>query len=137
MRCISVTWVVSGKMANRDAERGFKSPWMKNMGVVVTLSLSAPKFREHAVTAECGRNDDCPSHFVRMADRSLHRHGSAHAVADKVGSRDFEMVEQGRHVVGEVFVGDISCDIRRAALTLHFDGNDFPCFGELADPPGA
>src|ERR1700752_1377193 len=27
--------------------------------------------------------------FVRMADRSLHRHGSAHAVADKVGSRDF------------------------------------------------
>jgi hypothetical protein len=24
MRCISVTWVVSAKMANRDAERG---PW--------------------------------------------------------------------------------------------------------------
>jgi len=61
MRCISVTWVVSGKMANRDAERGFMSPWisppfrrnisatcasrtpsaspwMKNMGVVVALS---------------------------------------------------------------------------------------------------
>lgn len=33
-------------------------------------------------------NDDCPSHFVRMADRTLHRHGSAHAVADKVRSRD-------------------------------------------------
>ncbi len=25
MRCISVTWVVSGKMANRDAERGFSA----------------------------------------------------------------------------------------------------------------
>ena len=66
MRCISVTWVVSGKMANRDAERGFMSPWisppfrrnisatcssrmpsaspwMKNIGAVVALSLSAPK----------------------------------------------------------------------------------------------
>jgi len=28
MRCISVTWVVPGKMANRDAERGFMSPWI-------------------------------------------------------------------------------------------------------------
>src|SRR5262249_20971647 len=27
MRCISVTWVVLGKMAKRDAERGFMSPW--------------------------------------------------------------------------------------------------------------
>jgi hypothetical protein len=26
MRCISVTWVVLGKMANRDAERGLRSP---------------------------------------------------------------------------------------------------------------
>src|SRR5579859_5198027 len=65
MRCISVTWVVLGKMANRDAERGFMSPWisppfrqnisatyssrtpsaspwMKNIGAVVPLSLSAP-----------------------------------------------------------------------------------------------
>ena len=25
-RCISVTWVVLGKMANRDAERGCRSP---------------------------------------------------------------------------------------------------------------
>src|SRR6202043_3491919 len=66
MRCISVTWVVLGKMANRDAERGFMSPWisppfrrnisatcssrmpsaspwMKNIGAVVALSLSAPR----------------------------------------------------------------------------------------------
>src|SRR5262245_24249890 len=66
MRCISVTWVVLGKMANRDAERGFMSPWisppfrrnisatcssrtpsaspwMKNIGAVVASSLSAPK----------------------------------------------------------------------------------------------
>ena len=28
MRCISVTWVVSGNMANRDAERGLMSPWI-------------------------------------------------------------------------------------------------------------
>src|SRR5262249_53589941 len=28
MRCISVTCVVSGKMANRDAERGLMSPWI-------------------------------------------------------------------------------------------------------------
>src|SRR6184192_4169353 len=66
MRCISVTWVVLGKMANRDVERGFMSPWisppfrrnisatcsrrmpsaspwMKNIGAVVALSLSAPR----------------------------------------------------------------------------------------------
>ena len=66
MRCISVTWVVLGKMANLDAERGrmspwisppFRrnisamcssrtpsaSPWMKNIGALVALSLSAPK----------------------------------------------------------------------------------------------
>ena len=207
MRCISVTWVVLGKMANRDAERGFMSPWisppfrrnisatcssrtpsaspwMKNMGAVVALSLSAPKscpfeavatirltklrkvvrrraqllvlgfngrafedvrrefrdsferFLDHAVAAERGRNDDRLSHFVRMADRTLHRHASAHAVADEVRSRDLEMIEQRGHVVGEVFVGDIAWDVRRAAVTLHFDGNDFPRFGELADPPG-
>ena len=28
MRCISVMWVVSGKMANRDGESGCKSPWI-------------------------------------------------------------------------------------------------------------
>jgi len=28
MRCISDTWVVLGKMANRDVERGFMSPWI-------------------------------------------------------------------------------------------------------------
>src|SRR5579862_2226538 len=27
-RCISVTWVVLGKMANRDAVRGPRSPWV-------------------------------------------------------------------------------------------------------------
>jgi len=53
-----------------------------------------------------------------MADRTLHRHGSAHAVADKVRSRDLEIIEQCGHVVGEVFVGDISWDVRRAAVTL-------------------
>src|SRR5438128_902029 len=66
MRCISVTWVVLGKMANRDAERGFMSPWisppfrrnlsemcssrtpsastwMKNITALVAFSWSAPK----------------------------------------------------------------------------------------------
>src|SRR6266545_421259 len=66
MRCISVTWVVLGKMAKREAERGRRSPWtsppfsrnisatcssrmpsaspkMKNMGNVVAFSLSAPR----------------------------------------------------------------------------------------------
>ena len=155
MRCISVTWVVLGKMANREAERGFMSPWisppfrrnisatcssrmpsaspwMKNIGAVVALSLSAPRscpfeavarirltnfgnssgvglsflystsmgeplkasavsfgisverFLDHAVAAERGRNDDHLPHLVRMADRTLHRHAAAHAVADEV-----------------------------------------------------
>ena len=66
MRRISVTCVVSGRMANLDAERGPRSPcvpppfrrnissmcsscipsaspWMKNMGAVVAFSLSAPR----------------------------------------------------------------------------------------------
>jgi hypothetical protein len=77
---------------------------LKAFGKASSVSASMPSRRR--------RNDDCPSHFVRMADRSLHRQGSARAVADKVGSRDFEMVEQGGHVVGEVFAGDISWDVR-------------------------
>jgi hypothetical protein len=97
---------------------------------------SFDRFRDHGVTAERGRSDDCPSHLLRMADRTLHRHGSAHAVADKVRSRGPELIERCGHVVGGVFAGDISWDVRRAAVTLHFDGNHFPCFGEFADPPG-
>ncbi len=46
------------------------------------------------------------------------------------------MIEQRRHIVGEVLVGDVACDVRRASVALHFDGNHFPRFGELADPPG-
>jgi hypothetical protein len=42
------------------------------------------RFLDHAVAAERGRNDDHLSHFVRMADRTLHRHAAAHAVADEV-----------------------------------------------------
>src|SRR5262249_26257477 len=65
MRCISVTWVVLGKMANRDAESGLMSPWipppfrrnisatcssrtpsaspwMKNIGALLAFSWSAP-----------------------------------------------------------------------------------------------
>src|SRR5262245_54286707 len=68
MRCISVTWVVLGKMANRDAESGLMSPWisppfrrnisatcssrtpsaspwMKNIGAVLAFSWSAPMSR--------------------------------------------------------------------------------------------
>ncbi len=45
------------------------------------------------------------------------------------------MIEQRRHIVGEVFVGDVAWDVRRAPMALQFDGNHFPRFGELADPP--
>src|SRR5712691_1485906 len=197
MRCISVTWVVLGKMANRDAERGFMSPWisppfrrnisatcssrtpsaspwMKNIGAEVVPFRSrgedpldeirkvvrsraqllvlgfdgrafegvrrefrerVARFLDHAVTAEPGRNDDHLSHFVRMADRTLHCHGAAHAVTDEVRAWDLEVIEQRRHIVGEVFVGDVAWDVRRAPMALQFDGNHFPRFGELADPP--
>src|SRR5437660_1440976 len=94
------------------------------------------RFLDHAVSSEHRRNDDHLSHFVRMADRTLHRYGAAHAVADEIRPRDIELPEQRRHIVGEVFVGDVAWDVRRAPVALHFDGNHFPRFGELADPPG-
>jgi len=207
MRFTSVTCVLSGKMANRDAERGLMSPWISppfRRNISATCSSRTPirvavdeehrrraglqlvgadvvpfrrrgeepldelrkvvrsraqllvlgfngraiegvhcEFRErvepfldHALTAEPGRNDDHLSHFVRMADRTLHCHGAAHAVTDEVRAWDFEVIEQRRHIVGEIFVGDVACDVRRAPMALHFDGNHFPRFGELADPPG-
>src|SRR5258708_3502453 len=40
------------------------------------------------------------------------------------------LLEQRRHIVGEVFVGDVAWDVRRAPVALHFDGNHFPRFGE-------
>ena len=160
------------------------SPWMKNMGAVVALSLSAPRscpfvavarirltnfgnssgvglsflystsmgeplkasavsfgnassrFLDHAVAAERGRNDDHLPHLVRMADRTLHRHAAAHAVADEVRLGDLEVIEQRRHIVGKVLAADVAFDVRRAAVALHFDGDHFPRFGKLADPPG-
>src|SRR5438105_1084701 len=105
-------------------------------GVRREFRESVERFLYHTVTAERGRNDDRLSHFVRMADRTLHRHGAAHAIADEVRPRDLELLEQRRHIVGEVFVGDVAWDVRRASVALHFDGNHFPRFGELADPPG-
>ena len=92
-------------------------------------------FLDKAVVAEPGRNDDHLSHFVRMTDRTLHCHGAAHAVTDEVRAWDFEVIEQRRHIVGEVFGGDVAWDVRRAPMALQFDGNHFPRFGELADPP--
>src|SRR6266508_1071166 len=193
MRCISVTWVVLGKMAKREAERGRRSPWtsppfsrnisatcssrmpsaspkMKNMGNVVAFSLSAPRscpfeavasirltnfgkssgvglsflystsmvepFLGHAVAAERGRNDDHLPHLVRMADRARHRHAAAHAVADEVRFGDLEMIEQRRHIVGEVFLADVAFDVRRAPVALHFDGDHLPRLGEFGDPAG-
>src|SRR5947209_672583 len=94
------------------------------------------RFLDHAVSSEHRRNDDHLSHLVRMADRTLHRYGAAHAVADEVRPRDIELLEQRRHIVGEVFVGDVAFGVRRAPVALHFDGNHLPRFGELADPPG-
>src|SRR5205807_1454361 len=68
--------------------------------------------------------------------RTLHRYGAAHAVADEIRPRDIELLEQRRHIVGEVFVGDVAFAVRRAPVALHFDGNHFPRSGELVDPAG-
>ena len=46
------------------------------------------------------------------------------------------MIEQRRHIVGEVCRADIAVDVGRAPVALHFDGNHFPRFGKFADPPG-
>ncbi len=41
------------------------------------------------------------------------------------------------HVGGEVFVGDLSpWAFRRADVSRHFDGNEFPYSGEIADRTG-
>jgi hypothetical protein len=50
--------------------------------------------------------------------------------------RDLEVIEQRRHIVGEVFAADVAFDVGRAPVALHFDGNHFPRFGKFADPPG-
>jgi hypothetical protein len=70
-----------------------------------------------------------------MADRALHRDAAAHAVAVEVRAWDFEVVEQRRHIVGEIFIAEIASDVGRATVALQFDGNDFPGLGKFADPP--
>src|SRR4051812_29411644 len=52
MRCISVTWVVSGKMANRDAERGPMSPWV------------SPPFRRN-ISAMCASRTPSASPWMK------------------------------------------------------------------------
>ncbi len=73
-------------------------------------------FFDHSVATERGRQDDDFPHLVRVANRTLHRHGTAHAIAHKVRSRDLEKLEQCGHVVGEVFVGEISWDVLDPSL---------------------
>src|SRR5215471_21523307 len=69
-----------------------------------------------------------------MADRTLDSDAAAKAVTDDVRAWDFEVIEQPRHIVGEVFISKIAVDVGGTPVTLHFDGNHFPRFGELADP---
>src|SRR5207302_8670454 len=66
------------------------------------------RFLDHAVTAKRGRYDDHLSYFVRMADRTVHRHAAAHAIADEVRPRDLEVIEQRRHIVGKVLAADVA-----------------------------
>lgn len=93
------------------------------------------RFLDHAVQAERGRNDDDPPHLVGMADRTPHRHASAHAVAEEVRLRDLEVIKQRDHIVGKILAADVAVDVRRAAVALHFDGDRFPRLGQFADPP--
>jgi hypothetical protein len=46
------------------------------------------------------------------------------------------MIEQRRHIVGEVFLADVAFDVRRAPVALHFDGDHLPRLGEFGDPAG-
>lgn len=61
---------------------------------------------------------------------------SGHAVTDEVRAWDSKVIEQRRHIVGEVFGDDFAIDVGRAPMALHFDGNHASRFGKLADPPG-
>ena len=94
------------------------------------------RFLDPAVLAEHGRNADDLAHLVRMADRAIHRHAAAQAVADDIRAWDLEVVEQRGHVVGEVVIAEIAFDVGRAPVALHFDGDHFPRLGKFADPLG-
>ena len=101
-----------------------------SLGIASAPSLTQPSWRNTAETT------DNLAHFFRMADRTLHRDAAAHAVTDQVGAGDLEMIEQRRHIVGEVCRAHIAVDIGCAPMALELDGNHFPTFGKFADPPG-
>src|SRR5574341_1955763 len=87
---------------NRRAFEGFRREFR----------YSLEPFRDHAVTAECGRNDNNPSHLVWMSKSDLHCYAAAHAVSDKVRTRELEILEQRRNVIGVVLTAEFSWNIR-------------------------
>src|SRR5215204_6926184 len=69
-----------------------------------------------------------------MPDRTLYRDAAAQAVTDDIRAWDLEIIEQPGHIIGKVFISNIAFDVGRTPVTLHFDGDHFPRFGELVDP---
>src|ERR1700761_1527065 len=71
---------------SRKVVRGWAQPFVLGLYgrafeiVGGELRDSIARFRDHAVAAKRGRNDDGLSHVVRMANRTLHRDSAAHAV---------------------------------------------------------
>src|SRR5262249_24063033 len=90
-------------------------------------------FFDETIGAERERNADNFPDFVRVANSKLHGNASTHAVAQHICLWDLQIVEQGRYVVGEIFITEIAVDIGGATMALHFDCDNLPAFFKPRD----
>ena len=77
------------------------------------------------------RREDQLVHLLRMADGELQPGHRAHRVAEHVGLLEPDRVHEGRHVVGEVRIGDGPVDVGGAAVALQLERIDLVRLGEL------
>jgi hypothetical protein len=61
-----------------------------------------------------------------MADGGLQRHPTTHAVADKVGSFESQVLEKRREVIGHQLQAYGAIDVGRMAVSLQLDADDLP-----------
>lgn len=70
---------------------------------------------------------DQPADPGRVTDGQLHGDGAAEAVAEDVGPRQTEMIEQRGQVVGEELIAQRPAGIRGSAVPRQLDGDDRRC----------
>ena len=118
----------------QDGEPRFR-PW-PHIAKNLVAGERVERFLDPTIVAEHSRNADHFPDLLRMPDRHLQGNATAHAVPQQVRSWDFQVVEQGSDVIGEVFMTEVAIDIDGAAMALQLDGDHLPALGQLWEQVG-